>query len=164
MTNINMSIVYLFYKVLVILKIKVALINCSWSKAPSKAAKNNGLIVVIGRSPRRRFPDHAFMPHCTFFPHLLAQQAVRRAPEGEGALAGGIWCNFANIGPRNSIQLLIWYAMCWKCQYWCQFPITQTQDIFSLVDAAWKHAKYPCFCTLPLEFEVNIDIHKHESS
>ena len=70
---------------------------------------------VIGRSPRRRFPDHAFMPHCTFSPHLLAQQGVRRAPEGEGVLTGGIWCNFANIGPRNSIQLLIRYAMCWKC-------------------------------------------------
>ena len=23
---------------------------------------------------------------------------------------------------------------------------------------------YPCFCILPLEFEVNIDIHKHENS
>ena len=41
---------------------------------------------------------------------------------------------------------------------------TQTQDIFSLADAAWKHPKYPCFCILPLEFEVNIDIHKHENS
>ena len=46
--------------------------------------------VHIGRSPRRRFPHHALMPHCTFFPHLLAQQGVRRAPEGKGALAGGI--------------------------------------------------------------------------
>ena len=44
----------------------------------------------IGRSPQRRFPDHAFMPHCTFFPHLLAQQGVRCTPEGEGALTGGI--------------------------------------------------------------------------
>ena len=42
--------------------------------------------------------------------------------------------------------------------------ITQTQDIFFLVDAAWKHPKYPCFCILPLGFEVNIDIHKHENS
>ena len=42
--------------------------------------------------------------------------------------------------------------------------ITQTPDIFSLVDAAWKHPKYPCFCILPLEFEVDIDIHKHENS
>ena len=31
--------------------------------------------------------------------------------------------------------------------------IAQTQDIFTLVDAAWKHPKYPCFCILPLEFE-----------
>ena len=45
--NINMSIVNLFYEVFIILKIKVALINCSWSKAPSKAAKNNVLIVLI---------------------------------------------------------------------------------------------------------------------
>ena len=37
---------------------------------------------------------------------------------------------------------------------------------FSLVDAAWKHPKYPCFYILPLEFVVNIDIniHKHENS
>ena len=42
--------------------------------------------------------------------------------------------------------------------------ISQTPDIFSLVDAAWKHPKYPWFCTLPLEFVVNIDIHKHENS
>ena len=45
-----------------------------------------------------------------------------------------------------------------------QFIITQTQDIFSLVDASWKHPEYPCFCILPPEFEVNIDIHKHENS
>ena len=42
--------------------------------------------------------------------------------------------------------------------------ITQTQDRFSLVDTAWKHPKYPCFCILPLEFEVNNDMHKHENS
>ena len=42
--------------------------------------------------------------------------------------------------------------------------ITQTQDLFSLADAAWKHPKYPIFCILPLEFEVNIDIHKHVNS
>ena len=44
----------------------------------------------IGRSCRRRSQDHAFMPHCTFSPHLLAQQGFRLAPEGEGALAGAI--------------------------------------------------------------------------
>ena len=47
MKNINMSIVYLFYKVFTVLKIKVVLINCSWSKAPSKAVCNNGLIILI---------------------------------------------------------------------------------------------------------------------
>ena len=44
------------------------------------------------------------------------------------------------------------------------FLITQTQDIFSQADAAWKHPNYPCFWILPLEFEVNIDMHKHENS
>ena len=60
--------------------------------------------------PRFHAPVHIFSPP-------PGPAGVRRAPEGEGALAGGIWCNFANIGPRNSIQLLIRYAMCWKCQY-----------------------------------------------
>ena len=41
--------------------------------------------------------------------------------------------------------------------------MTQTPDIFSLVDAAWKHPKYPCFCISPLEYGVDIDIHKHEN-
>ena len=40
----------------------------------------------------------------------------------------------------------------------------QNPDIFFLADAAWKHPKYPCFCILPLEFGVDIDIHKHENS
>ena len=44
MKNINMNKVYLFYKVFIIFKINVALIDCSWSKAPSKAAQNNGLM------------------------------------------------------------------------------------------------------------------------
>ena len=39
-----MSTVYLFYKAFCILKIKVALISCRWSKALSKAGENNGLI------------------------------------------------------------------------------------------------------------------------
>ena len=33
--------------VFIILNIKIALINCSWSKAPSKAAKNNGVMALI---------------------------------------------------------------------------------------------------------------------
>ena len=40
----------------------------------------------------------------------------------------------------------------------------QIPDIFSLVDAAWKHHKYPCFCILPPDFEINIDMHKHKNS
>ena len=39
-----MNTVYLFYKSFSILKIKVALISCRWSKARSKADENNGLI------------------------------------------------------------------------------------------------------------------------
>ena len=46
--------------------------------------------INIGRSPRRSFADHAFMLLCIFSPHLLAQQGLRRAPQGEGALVGGI--------------------------------------------------------------------------
>ena len=39
-----MSTVYLFYKGFCILKNKVALIGCRWSKAQLKAGENNGLI------------------------------------------------------------------------------------------------------------------------
>ena len=38
MKYIIMNMIYLFYKVFIILKIKIALNDCSWSKAPSKAA------------------------------------------------------------------------------------------------------------------------------
>ena len=31
-------------------------------------------------------------------------------PSAAGALVGGIWCNFVNIGPRNTIQLSIRYV------------------------------------------------------
>ena len=34
----------------------------------------------IGRSPRRRFLDHAFMLHSTILPQHLAQRGVRRTP------------------------------------------------------------------------------------
>ena len=47
MKYINMSIIYLFYKDFIILKIKVVLISYSLSKAASKAAENNGLISLI---------------------------------------------------------------------------------------------------------------------
>ena len=40
--------------------------------------------IHIGRSLRRGFLDHVFMLHYTFFPHLLAQRGVRRAPQREG--------------------------------------------------------------------------------
>ena len=41
---INMNTADLFYKSFCILKIKVALISCRWSKVRSKAGENNGLI------------------------------------------------------------------------------------------------------------------------
>ena len=48
-----MSTVYLFYKAFCILKLKVALISCRWSKALLKAGENNGLI----RPPADCVPD-----------------------------------------------------------------------------------------------------------
>ena len=45
-----------------------------------------------------------------------------------------------------------------------EYLITQIQDTISLADTAWNHPKYQCFCILPLESQVNIDIHKHENS
>ena len=74
--------------------------------------------VKVG-SDQIKYSLHAFPVHITPHPpppptptHPLAQHGVRRTPDGEGALAGGILCYFANIGLRNSIQLLIRYAMC----------------------------------------------------
>ena len=54
MEYIDKSIVHLFYKVLIILEIVVNLIICSSSKATSKVAENNGLIVV--KSARVQYP------------------------------------------------------------------------------------------------------------
>ena len=54
---------------------------------------------------------------------------------------------------------------CWRFnRLFDEHQMTQTPDIFSLVDAAWKHTQYPCLCILPLEFGVNIHIRKHENS
>ena len=60
--------------------------------------------------PRFHAPLHIFPP-----PPGPAGGPSRNT--GKGALVGGIWCNFANIGPRNSIQLLIPHAMWWECQF-----------------------------------------------
>ena len=43
MKYINMIMIFLFYKVFIILEIKVALISHNWSKA----AENNGMITLI---------------------------------------------------------------------------------------------------------------------
>ena len=68
-----------------------------------------------------------------------------------------------------------WVVLTWHCSLWSRLlvqwgrvtsrpVITQTPDIFSLADAAWKQHKHPCFCILPLEFGVNTDIYKHENN
>ena len=44
MKYINMSIVYWFYQIFIILEMKVALISYNLSKATSKAAENHGLM------------------------------------------------------------------------------------------------------------------------
>ena len=57
---IDMNTVYLFYQSFCILKLKVALISCSWSKVPSKTGENNGLI----RPPAESVPglDNGGLP------------------------------------------------------------------------------------------------------
>ena len=45
---------------------------------------NRGSLLILGRSPRRVFPDHAFMLHCTLFPHLPAPAGSPSRTAGEG--------------------------------------------------------------------------------
>ena len=72
---------------------------------------------------------------------------------------------FALVKNNNKFEKCQWIILPLSEKYFAFWAwITQTQDIFSLAEAAWKHPKYPCFCMLPLEFEVKIDIHKHENS
>ena len=62
MKYIDMSIVYWFYNFfLIILEIKVALISYSLSKATSKAAESNGLIVLISphSAPCWQYPSQS---------------------------------------------------------------------------------------------------------
>ena len=61
--------------------------------------------------PRFHAPQHIPPPPTHTHTHLLALHGVRHTPDGEGALAGGTLCYFANIGPRNSIQVLIRYVL-----------------------------------------------------
>ena len=51
MKYINMSLIYQFYKVLIIWEIKVVLISCSLLKVASKAVGNNGLIALMSPHP-----------------------------------------------------------------------------------------------------------------
>ena len=57
MKNMYMGIVYLFHQLFIILKIKVAIIGCSWSKAPSRAAENNGPMVLIRTKLGAAWPE-----------------------------------------------------------------------------------------------------------
>ena len=93
--------------------------------------------------------------------------------EVDGAYMGPTWGRQDPGGPHVGPMLLIiwvvsthWGRHKMANVFWITFrnTITQTQDIFSLADAAWKHPKCPCFCILPLEFEFNIDIYKHKNS
>ena len=73
-----------------------------------------------------------------------------------------VWCNIIEKDTQSVCMLyIIRQILHW---HWGNHTMPWTPDIFSLADAAWKHPKYPCFCILPLEFEVSIDIHKHENS
>ena len=47
MKYINTIIIYKFYKVFIILEIKVVLISCSLSKVAWKAVENNGLVALM---------------------------------------------------------------------------------------------------------------------
>ena len=74
-------------------------------------------------------------------------------------LPNGYFCFICAYARKVIMALSSWH--------WCSkvyITISQTPDIFSLVDAAWKRPKYPWFWILPLKFVVNIDIHKHENS
>ena len=74
------------------------------------------------------------------------------------------------FGLKIGIALSVGFATVWLYKALSNLldlfntTMTQTPDIFSLADAAWKHPKYASFCILPLEFGVDIDIHKHENS
>ena len=70
--------------------------------------------------------------------------------------------NTVYIGLGNGLLPVWCKAITWTNDDFLSMPLTP--DIFSLAEAAWKHHRYPCFCIFPLEFGVNIDIHKHGKS
>ena len=78
------------------------------------------------------------------------------------------FCKLVKTGPlwgRDPLTEGMWWQLSMKWRHdQCKDVMSQTPDIFSLADTAWKRPEYPCFCILPLEFGVNIDIHKHENS
>ena len=69
MKCIEMSIVYLHYKVFIILEVRVALISYSLSKATSKTAENNVLIALI--SPLLPVP----LPECGMNKQMMVSTA-----------------------------------------------------------------------------------------
>ena len=58
MKNTNTSMIFYFYKVFILLKIKVVLISCSLSKVASKAVENNGLMALMSptQPPAEQYP------------------------------------------------------------------------------------------------------------
>ena len=93
-----MNTVYLFYKSFCILKIKVGLISCMWSKVQSKAGENNGLMrplaeSVPGLNNREIAPISS--PH-----EVGVENQTTLASPLESELVGVIWltpCSFGCI-------------------------------------------------------------------
>ena len=111
--------------------------NINWKRTVHVEIHSNPLLSSQLKYSYRNVPIRSTLPN-------------RSAPPSESA-----HCHRIVAPPQNRSAGRFWYEL---------HGITQTQDIFSLADTAWKHHEYPCFCILPLEFEVNIDIHKHENS
>ena len=103
-----MNTVDLFYKSLCILKIKVALIICRWSKVPSKAGENNGLI----RPPSESVPgldNREIAPISS--PHRIGveHQTTLASPFGS-ELVGVIWltpCSGYDVGTIGHCDVTI---------------------------------------------------------
>ena len=102
--------------------------------------------------------------HQTLLVHLMVcrHQAIIWTKAGL-LLIGSLRTNFEDLCINAPTDNAKYYDSKGHFLY-TSVSITHTQDIFSLADATRKHSKYPCFCILPLEFGVNIDMHKHENS
>ena len=79
---------------------------------------NECINASIGRPPRQRFLDHAFMLHCTILPHSLAQWGVR-LKRVRSMAAFNVTLLIMVLEIPCSFQF---DAMCWECHFQCQFP------------------------------------------